>query len=1384
MSCYGIIHCHSEHSLKDGAMSIHEMVETAKGLGAKAITLTDHGTCTGWIEFLNETKANGILGIPGVEAYLRDNSSEKRSHLIILAKDNIGFKQISQAVTLSNEHIEGKNKNYKFPIMTRGILEKCFGEKGHVIATSACVSGPLAQILLKNERVDKKIKSLEKKRKKYEDPTEEECKYASNYETIENNITALKEEIENLNKLAKKPYKKKEKAVLSIPNEEERNLAMQMLEEEKRESEEAREMLPKRRQMLKDQKHMLTTLGRKMKSLQEKQTKREEIDGEIKKAEDSKISLLEAISEVKEELHYLTSVFPSFYMEMQYHGMKDEKNVFPILAQIAEEEGVPLVAANDAHFAVPSEVGKRQFLRSLRNNGEYAEAETADYELYLKSDEQLKSSLLKILPKETVEFAFAGVHEIVDSCSEITFPEKHYPKYRTMDGKVVENSAKLLVELTKKGAAEKFPNGLPQEYKDRANRELKTIIGMGFADYLLIVQDYLNYGRSLATYGIGPGRGSAAGSLVCWFLGITEVDPLKFNLYFERFLNEERVTMPDIDADFSEEVRERCVEYVRKKYGTDCVAQIRTAMTQAPKAAIRNAARIVGSKNHKDAKACLKLGDKLAKAVPNDPKISFDSKLPSGKTVYEQEVSEFVRGEEDIDAKEILQYAKESEGAMLNLSVHAAGVIIGDGIPLSQEIPLIYMEKKGWAVQCDMVEGEQIGLLKMDFLGLKNLDILSETLRTIKKNTGKMPDLNNLPQEKAVYRHIFSSGNTDSVFQFESEGMKSMLKSFQPDCFEDLILLVAAYRPGPMQYLGDVIERKHHRKPTTYLIPELEPILKDTYGAVIYQEQVMQIFQQLAGYSLGGADIVRRYMSKKKEEKLKKERQAFLYGDESRGIMGCQKNGISVKAANILFDQLMDFASYAFNKSHATAYALISYQTAYLKEFYPSEYAAACLSYERFEKLQNITSWAKKEGVLIKVPNINTATSHFKQCSEDSESKTGLSITWGFSQMKGMGNYADTIVEERKKNGPFLSFHDFYRRTKAKKNVILALIQAGAFDRLPFFGSDESLKGKRHHLEKILPDYLDIYGKMERAEKTIEETKETLQVCENEKEKKKLETKLRNKEKELENHHKNLGLLSPANGRMDDFIRSLGMEREVLGAHVSGSPLQYYDTTGCAEIAQIQEEKHYYLVMGSVRNLKVFETKKSGEKMAAFTLDDDSSSISVVVFPKAFVVCQNLIEEGAVLKIDGIMDWNRDEKQLMVSNIYLPAKKQIGGKVAIGIPNYYFLTSHYKEFADVCIKYKKEQKNLVAVQFWFEDYIDPPVPKSFVDWACLHRKGLCFMKNGHFCTRPKYLIPQKLPIKAVDELLQIPGFSHLNDDTRKHYWQKQQEYIPSEIIAL
>ncbi|MCM2265335.1 MAG: DNA polymerase III subunit alpha [Desulfuromonadales bacterium] len=882
-----------------------------------------------------------------------------------------------------------------------------------------------------------------------------------------------------------------------------------------------------------------------------------------------------------------------FYLELQENFLPEQDPVNKGLIELGHELGLPLVATNDCHYLRREDAFAHEVLLCIQTGktmDDPSRMRFSNNEFYVKSPAEM-AELFKAVPT-----ALASTVTIAERCNlELDLKTYHFPQYEKPVDKSLDQ---LLSEQARAGLEERlvvirqqradFNAADEQRYRERLETELACIKQMGFPGYLLIVADFINWAKD---HGIpvGPGRGSAAGSLVCYAIRITDIDPLPYHLLFERFLNPERISMPDIDVDFCINGRERVIQYVREKYGSDKVAQIITFGSMLARAVIRDVGRGMG----------IPYGevDKIAKLVPN----------PTGKKVtltdavkQEPKLKELIDKESKV--RQLFEVALALEGLTRHASTHAAGVVVTPK-PLTEYLPL-YVDPKsqGQVTQFDMVHVEKIGLVKFDFLGLKNLTVIDNAVKLI--HAGKDPDLDitRLRDDDPASFQLLQAGNTTGVFQLESSGMKELLIKLKPSCFEDIIAVCALYRPGPLGsgMVDTFIQCKHGKRAIIYDFPELEPILKDTYGVIVYQEQVMQIAQVLAGYTLGRADLLRRAMGKKSAEVMAKEKEPFLAGAKAKGF--------EQKKAEAIFDLMAKFAEYGFNKSHSAAYALIAYQTAYLKAHYPVEFMAALLTedMENTDKVIKNINEIRNMGIAILPPDINESRRDFTVHESD--------IRFGLGAVKGVGDAALEAIMEARSEGPFKSLHDFCERVdlrRVNRRVIEALIKCGAFD---------SVGGKRAQYIEILDEAVDTGQKLQRERELGQESLfGTEQI-----------------------------VIPRGGGRLPDREEwpenvLLANEKEALGFYITGHPLARHsaairrfatcDTAGLSERADKEEVS----LCGIVAGLKELTTKK-GDRMAFVTLEDLSGFVETVIFPEVYMAAIDLLKSEEPLLVRGTVD--------------------------------------------------------------------------------------------------------------------------------------------------
>lgn len=1249
---FGILHCHTDNSIRDSVMSVQTLVERAKELGAPAVTLTDHGSMTGYIQFMKKCNKEGVKPIIGVEAYVEEEN-EGRKHLILMVKDYVGFQALIKAVSESNTRLV-KVGTLAFPRMNKAMLHKYFGPQssghGHVIATSACVSGVLSHVILANASITDEIDAIKKRRDEYESP--DSMSYQKNKTTLLNLQTTQKElsaEIAILKRKVSRSLIAMERKYLTAPIGSEKQIAAKdAYNTAYKERADANDLLIKKRSEKESIDFQIKTLNNIVRQMDKSITQWQKYQNKIDAIERNYISDDEMDKTLRKEAEWYRDTFgqEDFYVELQYHGMKEEKRAMVRLAQLSDELGIPVCIANDAH--IPKRTGDDVLARAIIRATAFDSWEnpnSSDRELYIKTDEELIAKLSEILPPKKIQEGYENIGAITEKCNLVLPKGNHYPKFVTPDGSTPEE---YLRNLTYVGIKKRFPDGFDDW--ERLEHELDVICNMGYAGYHCIVENLLHYARvagklnlddpeqralalsfdieAIEKYTIhmvgecvGPGRGSAAGSLVCYAIGITNIDPLKYGLLFERFLNPERITMPDIDCDIESRIRPYVVEYVKHKYGERSVCGISTKNTLTGKAAILTGSHMYALQKTGETTAYLHISDEISKKAVE---LSGDETHINLGNIREKLYHIF----KDVPiALEIIRYALLIEGSIDRIGMHPAGIIITDGKAVDDYVPLIYNVKNNiMTTQCDMVESEEIGLLKIDFLGLRNLTIITESVRDIYKNTGIAIDMDKIPyDDEAVFREIYAKAMTNSVFQVESPGMKKMLENFGPDNIYDLILLIATYRPGPMQYLPNIIAVKKGEKRISYLTEKIEPILRNTYGSIIFQEQVQEVFKQLAGYSLGQADIVRRAMSKKKDEVLAAERNSFLYGDPERNIAGCIPNGISEHTAGKLFDEMTDFAKYAFNQSHAACYAVVSYQTAWLKLHYPREYMKAVLNSSPFDKVPGLVMDLRTMGIEVKAPDVN-------------HSKLGFSlmdnaILFGLGSVKGLGDSVSEVITEREKNGYYQSISDFVIRTNGQKKILECMTYSGAFD---------IFCDNRAAVADLIPEYLKHVKKIKDYQKKLVDAFEAKKIA--------------NYQARINEYKEKIRELSPDVTMCENGLDRLKKEKECLGVFVSRHPMELFPQPqknnaipiiDAYKASRRQEVK----VTGIISDFEVKYRRKDGSPMGFFKLSDLSGQIEVCCFTDAYAKYQSMLSEDEVVLIIGELMEDRenpDRKKLSV----------------------------------------------------------------------------------------------------------------------------------------
>lgn len=882
----------------------------------------------------------------------------------------------------------------------------------------------------------------------------------------------------------------------------------------------------------------------------------------------------------------------NFFLELQDHGIPQQQRVNQQLLRMSQETGIALVATNDVHYTYDTDAEAHDILLCVQTRKLLSDENRMRYEggqYYVKSPEEM-AELFPYIPE-----ALENTQKIADRCEvEIEFGVTKLPKF---DVPAPYTSWEYLNKLCYDGLKERYSGDLT-ELEKRLEYELGVIKTMGYVDYFLIVWDFIRFARDHDIM-VGPGRGSAAGSLVSYTLGITKLDPIKYNLLFERFLNPERVSMPDIDVDFCFERRQEVIDYVVEKYGKDRVVQIVTFGTMAARGVIRDVGRVMDLPYAQ----C----DAIAKMIPEELNITIDKALkmnPELKNLYTT----------DEMVKKLIDMSRRLEGLPRHTSMHAAGVVISQK-SVDEYVPLARASDGSIVTQFTMTTLEELGLLKMDFLGLRTLTVIQKAVKLIEKNKGISLDMDHVDyNDKAVY-DMLGAGKTEGVFQLESAGMTSFMKELKPESLEDVIAGISLYRPGPMDFIPQYIEGKNNPDSIHFLCPQLEPILSATYGCIVYQEQVMQIVRSLGGYTLGRSDLVRRAMSKKKAAVMEKERQNFVYGNEEEGVPGCVNRGISEEIANKIYEQMMDFAKYAFNKSHAAAYAVVAYQTAYLKCHFPVEFMAALMTsvIDNPPKVADYILSCRRMGIAILPPDINKGDSTF--------SVDGGGIRYGLSAIKSIGKpVIEAIVAERNQRGDFTSLRDFIERMTGKdvnKKAIENFIKAGAFDELP---------GNRRQKMMV---YAQILDAIVQEKKNMMAGQMSLFDFVSEEEKTAYEIHM----PDVEEYPKEA---------------KLAFEKEVLGIYISGHPLEEYETCWRKNISAVttdfmpDEESGQpkvrdgqQVIVGGMITEKTIKYTKTNKVMAFLTLEDLLGTVEIVVFPRDYEKNVRLMEIDEKVFIKG-----------------------------------------------------------------------------------------------------------------------------------------------------
>ena len=925
------------------------------------------------------------------------------------------------------------------------------------------------------------------------------------------------------------------------------------------------------------------------------------------------------IEKAKEAALWYKSVFgDDYYLEIQNNGIKEQVIVNQKLMQLSRELNIPLVATNDSHYLKKEDAYNHEVLLCIQTGKRMSDEDRMKFntdELYIKSPEEM-IDYFKAVPE-----AIENTVKIAQECNvEFEFGHTILPNYDVPEG--FKTHYDYLKKLADDGIKKRYGDNPSQKILDRKEYELGVIQKMGYVDYFLIVWDYVHYAKS---HGIpvGPGRGSGAGSIIAYAIEITDVDPMKYDLLFERFLNPERISMPDFDIDFDFEKRQDVIDYVSSKYGRDHVTQIITFGTMAAKMVIRDVARVLDYPYSE--------ADKLAKMIPNEVHITIKKAMDMNKELKDLYDS-------DADVHKLLDIAMALEGMPRQASTHACGIIIARE-PVVNYVPL-YARDDIISTQYIMTTLEELGLLKMDFLGLRTLTVIRNACELVKKNRGIDVKFDQNMDDPKVYK-LWQDGNTIGIFQFESQGMTNFMKELKPDCLEDIIAGVSLYRPGPMDQIPRYIANKKDPEHAVYTHESLKPILRVTYGCMVYQEQVMQIVQRLAGYSLGRADLVRRAMGKKKVDVMAKERENFVHGklDENGNveIPGCVRNGIDEKSANKIFDEMAEFAKYAFNKSHAACYAVVAYRTAYLKAYYPAEFMAAMLNsfLGKLEKIPIYINECKRLDIQILKPDINSS---FKDFTVE-----GNKIRFGLGSVKNVGiNAVENIVKEREENGPYKDFTDFCERIydeQVNRKCIESLIKAGAFDSL-----GKNRKTLLYSFDQILDTVQDEHSRAFSNQITMFD--------------------VANDEKDIEEMKYNFS-------EQTEFPEKelLSMEKEMLGMYISGHPLEKYrekiekisnlnsiiiqeanDDISQGKDPDLKDGANVTIV-GVITNIKKKFTK-SNKLMAFITIEDLYGSCEIMTFENAYLKAQNILLEENIIAVNGRISIREDQDVAIIANSF------------------------------------------------------------------------------------------------------------------------------------
>ena len=912
----------------------------------------------------------------------------------------------------------------------------------------------------------------------------------------------------------------------------------------------------------------------------------------------------------------------NYYIEIQDHGLDEQRAVLPLLVRLSRETGIPLVATNDAHYLEKEDSRMQHILICIQTNKTVNDDDVLEFgtdEFYVKSTDEMYE-LFSAWPE-----ACENTNRIAEMCSfDFEFGVTKLPYFVAPDGM---DNKEYFVKLCRDGLLRRYGADVPEDIRARLDYEISIIDRMGYINYYLIVFDFINYAKSQGIP-VGPGRGSGAGSLAAYCVGITNIDPIKYNLLFERFLNPERVSMPDFDIDFCYERRQEVIDYVIRKYGADHVAQIVTFGTMAARAAIRDVGRVLD----------MPYGtvDGIAKLVPMEPKMTLTKALSISRELK-------ARYDADPQVKKLIDMSLKLEGMPRHASTHAAGVVITREAA-DEYVPLATNDGNP-VTQFTMTTIEELGLLKMDFLGLRTLTVIDDAEKMIRKREPGF-SMDAVPYDDQRVYAMLNAGETEGVFQMESGGMTQAVMGLQSKSLEDIIAIISLYRPGPMESIPTYIANRHNPGNVKYKTPQLEHILDVTNGCIVYQEQVMQICRELAGFSYGQADLVRRAMSKKKHDVMEKERQHFVHGNTEPGheCAGCVANGISEAVANAIFDDMSSFASYAFNKAHAAAYAVVAYQTAYLKRHYPREFMAALLTsvLDNTGKVIEYTAECQRMGIRVLPPDINASDAGF--------TVEGKDIRFGLLALKNVGrNLIATVVRERS-GTPYRSLYDFCKRlhgTEINRRAVESMIKSGAFDNLEakrrsmMDGVEGILKSVESEARRNLDGQIDLFGALDGEQES----------------------------------GRNVYKL-PDSGEEYPYDILLQMEKEVSGLYLSGHPLDHYrpvieKVSTCRISELVGENAHAYDEQNVTLVCTVVRTKtintKAGGMMAFITVEDLSGSMEVLAFPKVLLAASEAVHDNAVVVIKGRVSYKEDEPSKLIADSIVDVERYEPDKIKTDI---------------------------------------------------------------------------------------------------------------------